>query len=432
MNDQQTIELTPELLEQNPILAVALSAMSLMVIALLVGSLASWIYLILRVRRGQPLLVVEPCVPRVWGLADLMIVAVLIVVCQIAFASLYVRWAGAAAEGTGGEQVSSAVAAAASLGNVLAIGLSLVWLALRFQVAPAHVGFRVSGWWRQLQIGVVATLAVLPIVYLLMAAVSIGLQSEYKHPLLDEVRRNATLGSYLLGVVTAVLLAPLAEEFLFRVMLQGWLQSWAVSTPRQIVMGARLEERAALANPVLESPVLVSPVPESPVPESPVPESPVPESPVPESPVPESPMPESPVPESRRSAGQTADQSATWDVEAELVEETNPYRAPASSSGLHDAARVGGATSSPPNALHDAYWVYTPPLWPAIVTGILFGLAHWGYGLSFIPLIVLGIVLGLLYRATHSIWPCFLVHFALNGSSMLGLGLSILLERAKQ
>ena len=65
------------------------------------------------------------------------------------------------------------------------------------------------------------------------------------------------------------------------------------------------------------------------------------------------------------------------------------------------------------------------------MTGILFGLAHWGYGLSFIPLIVLGIVLGMLYRATHSIWPCFLVHFALNSTSMLGLGLSILLERAK-
>ncbi|MEZ6152831.1 MAG: hypothetical protein R3C09_22260 [Pirellulaceae bacterium] len=63
MNDKQTIELTPELLEQNPALALALSAMSLLVIALLVGSLASWIYLIARVRRGQPLLEVEPCAP---------------------------------------------------------------------------------------------------------------------------------------------------------------------------------------------------------------------------------------------------------------------------------------------------------------------------------------------------------------------------------
>ena len=71
-----------------------------------------------------------------------------------------------------------------------------------------------------------------------------------------------------------------------------------------------------------------------------------------------------------------------------------------------------------------------PPVWPSVVTGILFGLAHWGYGLSFIPLIVLGIVLGLVYRATHSIWPCILIHAMLNGTSMLALGATILIQRA--
>ncbi len=69
-----------------------------------------------------------------------------------------------------------------------------------------------------------------------------------------------------------------------------------------------------------------------------------------------------------------------------------------------------------------------PPLWPALVTGVLFGLAHLGYGLSFIPLIVLGIILGLLYRATHSIWPSLMVHFILNSSSMIALGIGILIE----
>ena len=71
-----------------------------------------------------------------------------------------------------------------------------------------------------------------------------------------------------------------------------------------------------------------------------------------------------------------------------------------------------------------------PPLWPSLVTGTLFGLAHFGYGLSFIPLIVLGILLGLLYRATHSIWPSLVVHVMLNGSSMTALGVAILIEQA--
>lgn len=383
MNDKQTIELTPELLEQNPVLALALSAMSLLVIALLVGSLASWIYLIARVRRGQPLLEVEPCVPRVWGLADLAMVAVLLVACQIFFATLYTRFSNGEMQGEVHGQVSAAVAAFASLGNIVAIALALMWMALRFDVSPQHVGFRFKGWWRQLQIGAIATLVVLPVVYLLMAAVSIGLHSEYKHPLLDEVRRNATLTSYLMGVVTAVLLAPLAEEFLFRVMIQGWLQSWSVSTPKQIVFGARLNERGLEENHVMAVGLPVGP-------------------------------------------------NTEWDVISQIVEPSNSYP-PVVSGATQVNSTVGGADhDSNSTALVETYRVFTPPWWPSVATGILFGLAHWGYGLSFIPLIVLGIVLGLLYRATHSIWPCFLVHFALNSTSMLGLGLSILLERAKQ
>ena len=382
MNDAQTIELTPEILEQNPVLALALSAMSLLVIAILTGSLTSWIYLIVRFRRGQPLLEVEPCAPRVWGLADLAMVAVLVVACQILFASVYVRLTHGEMEGGGDVQVSAAVAAFASLGNLVAIALALMWLALRFGVTPQHVGFRFSGWWRQLQIGIIATLAVLPVVYLLMAAVSIGLHSEYNHPLLDEVRRNATLSSYLMGVVTAVLLAPLAEEFLFRVMIQGWLQSWSVSTPKQIILGARLDEREMEGDQALE-------------------------------------------------AGLPDRPDTNWDVVAQIVDTSNPYQPIVADSSHKNGPHDGTDLSSSPTVVDEAQWVYTPPLWPSIVTGILFGLAHWGYGLSFIPLIVLGIVLGLLYRATHSIWPCFLVHFALNSTSMLGLGLSILLERAK-
>ncbi len=382
MNEPQSIEITPEMLEQNPVLALALSAMSLLVVALLVGSLASWIYLIVRVRRGQPLLDTEPCAPRVWGLADLAFVAVLIVGCQILLASLYAHFSkGELGDSTEGH-ASAAVAAFASLGNIVAIALALLWLGLRFNVTPQHVGFRFNDWWRQLQIGIIATLVVLPIVYLLMAAVSIGLHSEYKHPLLDEVRRNATLSSYLMGVVTAVLLAPLAEEFLFRVMIQGWLQSWSVSTPRQILLGAPLDGRRAERH-------------------------------------------------AEGAEGPTG-QSAEWDVEAEVVDSSNTCQSAPIDPGYGKACHANADRASNSTDLDKSYWVTTPPVWPSVVTGILFGLAHWGYGLSFIPLILLGVVLGLLYRATHSIWPCFIVHFALNGTSMLGLGLSILLERAQQ
>jgi membrane protease YdiL (CAAX protease family) len=62
-----------------------------------------------------------------------------------------------------------------------------------------------------------------------------------------------------------------------------------------------------------------------------------------------------------------------------------------------------------------------PPWWPALASGVCFGLAHMGYGVSWIPLIAFGIVLGRLYQLRRSVVPCFVVHALFNGLSLLGL-----------
>jgi membrane protease YdiL (CAAX protease family) len=66
------------------------------------------------------------------------------------------------------------------------------------------------------------------------------------------------------------------------------------------------------------------------------------------------------------------------------------------------------------------------PIWPLFVSGILFGLAHAEYGPSWFPLILMGLLLGYLYRCTHRIWACWIVHISLNAISMIGFGLQIL------
>lgn len=396
------LELTPELLQQNPLLAAAITGMSMFMIAVLIGSLASWTYLILKARRREPWLKAEPLGPRAWGLADLVVLAVLVVLCQTLLASAYVRLSGVELDQMQGAALPADVSMVASIGNLVAVGLALVWLALRYQVSPAHVGFHLRGWMRQFQIAVIGTLAALPVVYLLMAAVSIGLDAEYQHPLLDEIRSQATLGSYLLGAVTAVLVAPLAEEFLFRGMIQGWLQSWQFSSPRQIVLGESPSQRAqtALADVVpatiVESDNSVDSHVGIAVAQPPVVGAPT------------------PLPHSL-----TVDQSHAMNQ--------SPFGTSTSAELALSHSPLTGDSRVPAEAIA----ARLPPIWPSVATGILFGLAHWGYGLSFVPLIVLGIVLGLIYRATNSIWPCFLLHMALNGTSMLGLGLGILIERAE-
>jgi membrane protease YdiL (CAAX protease family) len=68
---------------------------------------------------------------------------------------------------------------------------------------------------------------------------------------------------------------------------------------------------------------------------------------------------------------------------------------------------------------------YRPPWWPAIVSGILFGLAHFSYGVSWVPLIVFGIIMGRVYQLRQSLIMCVAVHMLFNGINIMNLWLSL-------
>ena len=68
---------------------------------------------------------------------------------------------------------------------------------------------------------------------------------------------------------------------------------------------------------------------------------------------------------------------------------------------------------------------YSPPWWPAILSGVLFGLAHFSYGVSWIPLVIFGIVLGRVYQLRQSLIMCIAVHMLFNGINVLNLWLSL-------
>lgn len=58
--------------------------------------------------------------------------------------------------------------------------------------------------------------------------------------------------------------------------------------------------------------------------------------------------------------------------------------------------------------------------WTAIVVSSLwFAAMHWGQGAAPVALFALGIGLGYLYRRTGGILPCMVVHFLLNGTTIL-------------
>jgi membrane protease YdiL (CAAX protease family) len=209
----------------------------------------------------------------------------------------------------------------------------------------------------------------LPLLYMLMGLVSALSRSKYEHPLIDSASESGQFQTYLFGFFAAAIAAPITEEFFFRVILQGWLQSIPFKSFFANFIGANVSNSATDTNsqgvqeviPVLDK-----------------------------------------------------------DMNIEVAAIKDIYASTSIGNGTQNVS--ASSTQQSAQAI--------PPIWPSIITGLLFGLAHIEYGVSFVPLTFLGIFLGLIYRQTHSIWPCIIIHMMLNGFSMMMLGLMILMKQA--
>ncbi len=370
MDPNNPVEITEEMLRANPTLAFLLTLFAAVFLTVLLGVFLSWMLILFRWWKGQPLLPTGEWHPRPWGFTEIILAGCCLVATQVFLTAVAARVFGieilnAAAEDNG-QPLSMGVAALVSTGYLITVFLLTAWIWLRFGSNLKEIGWSIDGLPGKLAVGFVGGLAFLPCMFVLNALVSMATEVEYNHPVLDAMKAEGSLNSFLLASFSAVLVAPVAEEFLFRVLLQGWLQSVAYVSPVQALVG-----RLPMTN--------VGPV------------------------------------------GSLENTSIDLAQNAGLVE-------PATANVEYSNAFEPPALPASPNP--DApVSVPAPPIWPALLAGTLFGLAHWGYGLSFIPLIGLGVFLGLLYRATQSIWPCILVHFMLNASSMLAMGLGVYLQK---
>lgn len=381
--------ISPEAFQENPLLMVPILLASLLFFIMIAGSMATWIIIFLRWGRGETVLKMEPWTPRQWGLVDVFLIFAAAVLCQSLFAAIGMATLGIPPETLRSTEGSIPISLATiiGVGNIAAMFLGIGWICLRYQVTPAHVGFTAKRFPKNVGLGILASFAIIPVTYLLMAAVSFGFDNEYKHPLIEEMTKDGGMMTFFLGATTAALIAPITEEFLFRVIIQGGLQTVSFRSLFLNLMGGLPAASQTIDQRGSDSGILDSRAPEDGV-----------------------------------------------SASLENVDDANPYREdlpePIIDARIVDATTV--EESEHAERFSESQGVMAgalvPPLWPAIVTGILFGFAHYGYGLSYIPLSLLGIVLGLLYRATNSIWPSLIVHFVLNSLSMIALGASLIVE----
>lgn len=211
---------------------------------------------------------------------------------------------------------------AATFSLVAGCFASALWTLVRTHTNPRLLGMTSGHLARDLMVGVLVFLWVTPLVLMVNVGVSQMTQVQYEHPVIDSLRGRSW--AFPLLFLSAVIFAPLWEEYAFRFLLVNWLDTL------------------------------------------------------------------------RR-------------------------------HGLDLKRLVFGQAALATNADTEPSEGY-PPWWIAIVSGLLFGLAHFEYGVSWVPLVVLGTVLARVYQLQRSILPCFLIHALFNSLAMVGFAFELFVK----
>lgn len=217
--------------------------------------------------------------------------------------------------------------------------------------ALKKLGWRTDRLAADLRLGLKCFLMMTPAILVINAVLQNVTETPYDHPIQEMIKQYP----WLLGIAfwQAAIVAPISEEFGFRVLLVGWFESIHFAKDKLAAFFIGLPAKK------LEDPVLSS----------------------------------------------------------NLLEQTDGL---VPTDGAEAAAEATGGSKR-----------IQLPWWPPLLSGTLFGLAHSSYGVSWISLIVFGIVLGRVYQIRQSVIPVILVHMLFNGLNLCLLALSLVIPMAK-
>jgi membrane protease YdiL (CAAX protease family) len=218
----------------------------LLVFSILAGSMVVWSQTIRRLVAGGQLLAWQRGQIGHWGLVDIFLASAALILLQLAILSVLGRLVGFTPS-TSLEDVESGTRAAMLLGNSLAtlvaLIVTLVWLLVRYRITWRAIGVHWIRLSNDVTLGLRAFLLLAPIVYGVQL-ILVKWFGESSHPLLKLLREDPDPRFFLLSAFAALLVAPIAEEVYFRLLLQGWLQRLCAvdNVPSEIVVGGLVGE----------------------------------------------------------------------------------------------------------------------------------------------------------------------------------------------
>lgn len=317
---------------------------------------------------GLPLVRPHPRRPAPWAFFDLVALVGIWLIVSAVVGGLWRQagWLPAGVDLAQWEAVPGRAALAANITvPLLTMAVALPIIALRTGATIGDLGLAPRQLAADLHTGLVAFVMLAPPVYGVQALL-VGLWKPSQHPLIDLFRRAPELDLFVLLCLSAGVVAPLVEELLFRVLLQGFLEKAITfrGPVHELVFGALAPAAQHTLPDLTETEACAAP-----------------------------------------------DASAAPTPPAQRDRASGP--AP---GGMASAERS-------PEGLPPQGWLGWLPVG---LSATLFGLMHYSHGPDWIPLIGLGLGLGYLYRQTHRLVPCCVVHAALNGLSLWGLWVDVL------
>jgi membrane protease YdiL (CAAX protease family) len=334
------------------------------------GSIAVWGLVALRMRVGQVVVPREPRRPVPWHVWHVIAVVLFYVLTQVAVTGIVLSvyqlvLPGVDAPGAVADDgaLSPEKLAPALLGNAMAnlivVGATTGLLSLTAGATAWNFGFRPFRLVYDVPLGVAAFLASLLPVYAIQLVLTQFFPSH--HPVQQLLTSDSSAAMLVLCGFSAVLVAPIAEEFLFRGILQGWLEAAVTDRRRQSIDSIAGDGPNLPINPHANSMSL--------------------------------------------EVASLSEDAVASSAEAAV----NPYQSPGAMAEAH-VADTTALADKPRNRVER--------LLPVGVSSLLFALVHLGHGPDPIPLFVLALILGYLYQQTHRLWPCIVLHMCLNAASL--------------
>jgi membrane protease YdiL (CAAX protease family) len=228
--------------------------LNLVAFMLMVGGILVWIWVVNRLFLRQSVLPYEPRRQVPWEGIDVLIILFTAVLLQTECIYIGLKLAGVTSWDSWNDLDAHAkfVSILADLiSRFLTLILGVLLLVFRTRATAKDLGINPARTGYDFRCGALAFLASLPLVYGVQAVVIHWI--EYEHQIIDVVQTAHTPATYIVTAISAIIAAPLVEEFLFRVLLQGWLEKLELCVALRLRPAALLKTNISPVNQISET-----------------------------------------------------------------------------------------------------------------------------------------------------------------------------------